>query len=130
VRKKKLLSQSRQAAKGLSNFFAPAYRRQVFPALREKKEVSAQSLPTAGRTRRRKGFFSLRLCAFARKKKTNNSHKSAKGFSNFFAPAYRRQDVKDLILLLLWKKKKLARKACLPQAGRQAAKGFSLHAKK
>jgi len=30
--------------------------------------------------------------------------------------------------LLLWEKKKLARKACLPQAGRQAAKGFFLWA--
>jgi len=34
----------------------------------------------------------------------------------------------DLISLLLWEKKKLARKACLPQAGRQAAKGFFLWA--
>jgi hypothetical protein len=59
----------------------------------------------------------LRLCAFARQK-TNNSHQSAKGFSNFFAA-----------FLLGEKKKKLARKACLPQAGREDAKGFSLHPK-
>jgi hypothetical protein len=43
----------------------------------KKKEVSAQRREDA------KGF-SLRLSVFARQK-TNNSHQSAKGFSNFFA---------------------------------------------
>jgi hypothetical protein len=41
-----------------------------------------------------------------RAKKTNNSHQSAKGLSNSFAP-----------FLLCEKKKKLARKAAKPQRG-------------
>jgi hypothetical protein len=38
-----------------------------------KKEVSAQSLPTAGRPPSRKGVFSLGLCAFAPKKQITHT---------------------------------------------------------
>jgi hypothetical protein len=50
-----------------------------------------------------------------KKKLLSQSRQAAKGFSNFFAS-----------FLLSEKKKKLARKACLPQAGREDAKGFFL----
>jgi hypothetical protein len=50
-----------------------------------------------------------------KKKLLLQSRQAAKGFSNFFAS-----------FLLSEKKKKLARKACLPQAGREDAKGFFL----
>jgi hypothetical protein len=69
------------------------------------------------KTRSRKGVFSLRLCAFARQK-TNNSHQRAKGLSNFFAPAYRRQAFPS------WREKKE-----VSAQRRKDAKGFSLHSK-
>jgi len=75
--------------------------------LREKKEVSAQSLPALGRSLRFSPI-SLRLCAFARQK-TNNLHRTAKGLSNFFAPVRRGGQA----FPALREKKKLARKACL-----------------